>query len=163
MIDLRILERRADTPPSDSCVTPAQGMLAHEIARSGGSTTRALAKRLGTSSSAVTQLVNGLEAEGILRRADDPDDGRRSRIELTGFGEKIDSAAPPEQELRFRRGVLNRLDQRARQCTDKKRQRVSHQPYLPVKGGSSLRKNRSDAIIARKALNRQQPFPLYRA
>lgn len=89
MIALRILERREDTPRGDSCVTPAQGMLAHEIARAGGSTTRVLAKRLGISSSAVTQLVNGLEAEGILRRADDPNDGRRSRIELTELGAEL--------------------------------------------------------------------------
>ena len=64
-------------------------MLVHEVARAGGSTTRVLAKRLGITSSAVTQLVNGLEAEGLLHRAPDQDDGRKTLIELTARGAEL--------------------------------------------------------------------------
>jgi DNA-binding MarR family transcriptional regulator len=48
-----------------------------------------LAKRLGISSSAVTQLVNGLEAEGLLHRAPDQSDGRKTLIELTARGAEL--------------------------------------------------------------------------
>lgn len=64
-------------------------MLVHELARTGGSTTRVLAKRLGISSSAVTQLVNSLEAEGLLQRAPDQSDGRKTLIELTTRGAEL--------------------------------------------------------------------------
>lgn len=64
-------------------------MLVHEVARTGGSTTRVLARRLGISSSAVTQLVNGLEAEGLLHRAPDRSDGRKTLIELTRHGAEL--------------------------------------------------------------------------
>jgi len=64
-------------------------MLVHQIALEGVVTTRALARRLGISSSAVTQLVNVLEAEGIVCRTDDPTDGRKACIGLTAHGEEL--------------------------------------------------------------------------
>lgn len=90
LIALRSLERTDDSSRGHACdVSPAQGMLVHEVARTGGSTTRVLAKRLGISSSAVTQLVNGLDAEGLLRRAQDRNDGRKTLIELTARGAEL--------------------------------------------------------------------------
>ncbi|MDF1543331.1 MAG: MarR family transcriptional regulator [Anaerosomatales bacterium] len=90
LIALRALERTDDSSRGRSCgVSPAQGMLVHEVARTGGSTTRVLARRLGISSSAVTQLVNSLEAEGLLRRAPDRSDGRKTLIELTARGTEL--------------------------------------------------------------------------
>jgi len=90
LLALRVLERGEDSSHGRACdVSPAQGVLVHEVARAGGSTTRVLAKRLGISSSAVTQLVNGLEAEGLLRRAPDQSDGRKTLIELTARGAKL--------------------------------------------------------------------------
>ena len=90
LIALRALERADDSSPGYSCdVSPAQGMLVHEVARAGGSTTRVLAKRLGISSSAVTQLVNSLETEGLLHRAPDRSDGRKTLIELTTRGARL--------------------------------------------------------------------------
>jgi DNA-binding MarR family transcriptional regulator len=90
LIALRTLERTDDSSRGHSCdVSPAQGMLVHEVARAGGSSTRVLAKRLGISSSAVTQLVNGLEAEGLLHRAPDQSDGRKTLIELTARGAEL--------------------------------------------------------------------------
>lgn len=90
MIALRARDRAGAAPRGDSCdVTPAQGMLVHEIARTGGSTTRVLATRLGISSSAVTQLVNGLVDDGLLHRAPDRDDGRKTLIRLTEHGTEL--------------------------------------------------------------------------
>jgi DNA-binding MarR family transcriptional regulator len=90
MIALRAVERAQKARvPEARIVTPAQGMVVHEIARMGGATTRAMATHLGISSSAVTQLINGLEDAGIVRRLADPRDGRRARIELTDYGVEL--------------------------------------------------------------------------
>jgi DNA-binding MarR family transcriptional regulator len=90
MIALRAFERASKAGvPEASCVTPAQGMVVHEVACAGGTTTRAMARRLGISSSAVTQLVNALEIDGIVRRVADPFDGRKARIELTEYGVEL--------------------------------------------------------------------------
>lgn len=80
----------AGRPPACG-ITPAQGALVHEVALVGeeGATAAFLANRLGISSPAVTQLVDGLVGEGILRRKRDADDRRRVRIHLTDNGEKL--------------------------------------------------------------------------
>jgi DNA-binding MarR family transcriptional regulator len=46
----------------------------------------ALAERLGCVKSNVTQLIDRLEADGIVRRAADPDDRRSILVELTDCG-----------------------------------------------------------------------------
>lgn len=48
----------------------------------------ALIERMGTTKQAVQQLVDGLEAEGILQRMPDPKDRRARRIAYTGKGRK---------------------------------------------------------------------------
>lgn len=53
-----------------------------------------LAKDLGTSVSATTRLVDGLEKKAWLQRRKDPDDGRRVQLVLT------DSGGEKAQELR---------------------------------------------------------------
>src|SRR5258705_10387631 len=47
-----------------------------------------LAAKLVCVRSNVTQLVDRLETEGRVKRADDPSDRRAVRAELTGFGRK---------------------------------------------------------------------------
>ena len=72
-------------------VTASQGMLVHEAVLAGesGATASGLASRLGTSVSAVTQLVDGLVEADILERRGDPDDRRRTRIDLTPHGREL--------------------------------------------------------------------------
>jgi len=48
-----------------------------------------LAAELGMSKQAVNYLLGALERAGYLRRADDPDDRRSRRIELTERGEAV--------------------------------------------------------------------------
>jgi DNA-binding MarR family transcriptional regulator len=49
-----------------------------------------LADTLGVTPRNVTALVDGLEAEGLLRRTDHPTDRRVTIIELTGGGETVE-------------------------------------------------------------------------
>jgi DNA-binding MarR family transcriptional regulator len=48
-----------------------------------------LATELGMSKQAVNYLLGALEQSGYVRRADDPDDRRSRRIELTDRGEQV--------------------------------------------------------------------------
>ncbi len=48
-----------------------------------------IAADLGMSKQAVNYLLGGLERAGYLRRADDPDDRRSRRVELTERGEAV--------------------------------------------------------------------------
>ena len=89
---LRRFERQSGSGDTPACgVTASQGMLVHEVALAGpgGATTSELAARMGISSSAVTQLVDGCVEAGILERAPDPEDGRRTRIALTDHGGRL--------------------------------------------------------------------------
>jgi DNA-binding MarR family transcriptional regulator len=48
-----------------------------------------IAAELGMSKQAVNYLLGGLEKAGYVRRADDPDDRRSRRVELTARGEVV--------------------------------------------------------------------------
>ena len=48
-----------------------------------------VADELGMSKQAVNYLLGGLERAGYVRRADDPDDRRSRRVELTARGEVV--------------------------------------------------------------------------
>lgn len=45
-----------------------------------------LVRRIGTTKQAVQQLLDGLEADGIVRREPDPEDGRTRRVVYTAKG-----------------------------------------------------------------------------
>ncbi|MEV7795096.1 MarR family transcriptional regulator [Streptomyces sp. NPDC087512] len=80
-IQKRHLERRA------LGITPAQSRLLRTLAYYGSPPRMAdLAERLEVVPRAVTTLVDGLEAAGMVRRAPDPANRRVIRIELTDDG-----------------------------------------------------------------------------
>lgn len=54
-----------------------------------GATAAFLSDRLGISSPAVSQLVDSLVGDEVLRREHDPDDRRRVRIRLTDNGQRL--------------------------------------------------------------------------
>lgn len=92
LLAIRRLERRSSAGNVTGCdITPAQGALVHEVALAGsvGTTTGALAGRLRISNSAVTQLVDGLAASGVVRRDEDSEDRRRVKIRLTEHGKRL--------------------------------------------------------------------------
>jgi len=55
-----------------------------------------LAARLACVRSNITQLVDRLEADGLVRRVDDPDDRRSVRAELTPLGRDKQAAGDAE-------------------------------------------------------------------
>src|SRR6266404_2806453 len=55
----------------------------------------ALAAKLVCVRSNVTQLVDRLETEGLVKRADDPSDRRAVRAEVTALGRKRQAAGTP--------------------------------------------------------------------
>ncbi|QLJ01800.1 MarR family transcriptional regulator [Streptomyces sp. NEAU-sy36] len=74
----------------DLGVTPAQSRLLRTLAHYGSPPRMAdLAERLEVVPRAVTTLVDGLEASGMVRRAPDPSNRRVTRIELTDDGRAI--------------------------------------------------------------------------
>lgn len=80
-IQKRHLERR------ELGITPAQSRLLRTLAHYGSPPRMAdLAERLEVVPRAVTTLVDGLEANGKVRRVPDPDNRRVIRIELTDDG-----------------------------------------------------------------------------
>jgi DNA-binding MarR family transcriptional regulator len=66
-----------------------------------------LAARLACVRSNITQLVDRLEADGLVRRVDDPSDRRSIRAELTPLGR--DKQAAGEAELGRVQSELSRL------------------------------------------------------
>ena len=60
---------------------------------------RRLAECQGCAASNITQIVDRLEAEGLVRRVDDPEDRRSVRAELTAEGERL--AAEGDTQMEF--------------------------------------------------------------
>lgn len=67
-----------------------------------------LSKRLGIAASTLTRNISRLEDRGLLRRVDDPDDGRAQRVDLTAAGHAA-AAEVDLQEIEFARSILECL------------------------------------------------------
>jgi len=52
-------------------------------------TTLELSERVGVQWPALVRTLNGLEAEGLVRRSENPDDGRSRLIDITDAGQKL--------------------------------------------------------------------------
>ncbi|WP_020691654.1 MarR family winged helix-turn-helix transcriptional regulator [Aeromicrobium massiliense] len=68
------------------------------LERSGGRRITALADQEGVSQPAMTGLVQRLEASGLVRREDDPADGRVSLISITDAGREALRTRRAEQD-----------------------------------------------------------------
>ena len=81
-----------DRDPSEQChknmPTRAQVSIMVAVLYHGSQSIKDLAGRFSMSSSAVTQLVNSLAADGYLTRAEDAADHRKICVELTAKGKK---------------------------------------------------------------------------
>ncbi|MFF3390652.1 MarR family winged helix-turn-helix transcriptional regulator [Streptomyces sp. NPDC002669] len=66
-------------------VRPAHGYALQAVGR-GGATASEIGRRLGVSKQAAGKTVERLEALGYVERVDDPRDGRRKLVRLTGRG-----------------------------------------------------------------------------
>lgn len=68
------------------------------LERSGGQRVTALAERENVTQPAMTGLVQRLETSGLVRREDDPSDGRVSLISITDAGREALTARRAEQD-----------------------------------------------------------------
>jgi DNA-binding MarR family transcriptional regulator len=90
--DVALLRRRmwtctpANPPPG--VPTKAQAGLLFLIAHEDAPTTKALAERIGTTPSAVTQLIDGLIKERLVIRTEDETDRRKVRLSLSDEGKR---------------------------------------------------------------------------
>ncbi len=69
-------------------VTPSQGLVLNFVERENGAGIGKIAEHLGVTSSAATQLVNGLVRKGYLIRRENLDDRRELTVILSATGKK---------------------------------------------------------------------------
>jgi DNA-binding MarR family transcriptional regulator len=89
-------------------VTVAQAAALETLLREGPLSLGALGRRLGVTPSTLSRNVDRLETAGLVRRRQDPGDGRSSRVALTPKGRTAGEDLE-RQEVAFARQVLERL------------------------------------------------------
>ncbi|MEZ6197156.1 MAG: MarR family transcriptional regulator [Planctomycetota bacterium] len=109
---LRLL-RRLRTADGSAPVSPARLSLLSILVFAGPRTVGELARLEQVSQPTISNLVAALEAEGLVRRVADPDDGRRREIRATPAGRRLLHAAREERE-RLLLGLLAPLGERDR-------------------------------------------------
>jgi DNA-binding MarR family transcriptional regulator len=70
-------------------LTPQQDAALHHLARSGPLTIGELARHFGRAQSVVSEIVDGLEAKGLLERMRDARDRRRTLVWLTDEARRV--------------------------------------------------------------------------
>lgn len=86
LVDLfRRLRRTMRAMPSDG-LTAGQTSVLIRLAKDGASSTTMLAIAEGVRSQSMTATLNALEAQGLIERRPDPDDGRRQIVTLSRAG-----------------------------------------------------------------------------
>ncbi len=78
---------------------PKYDVLSQLQQANGSLSLRRLAECQGCAASNITQIVDRLEAEGLVRRVDDPDDRRSVRAELTEEGARFATEGDTQMEL----------------------------------------------------------------
>lgn len=89
-------------------VTVAQAATLETLQAEGPLPLQTLGRRLGIAPSTLTRNLARLEEDGLVSRADDPDDGRSSRVALTAPGRRA-ALRLQRQEEAFAESVLGRL------------------------------------------------------
>lgn len=80
------LLRRLRSSSSESLLTPTQRSVLARIADGGPATTAALARAEFVRPQSMRLTLGALEEQGIVERAPDPDDGRKSVMSITDTG-----------------------------------------------------------------------------
>ncbi len=90
--DLRVvfsrLRRRLRNVATDGGLTPSQTAVLTRLWKDGSSSTSALAAAEQVRPQSMATIVAALDQHGLIKRAADPDDGRRQVISLTAAGRR---------------------------------------------------------------------------
>lgn len=87
------IEARLEQGLATVGLSPAKHSVLYQLAQAGEPLTLSeLAARVSCVRSNMTQLVDRLEAEGLVRRVDDPDDRRIVRAAITALGQEREAA-----------------------------------------------------------------------
>ncbi|MCX4770076.1 MarR family winged helix-turn-helix transcriptional regulator [Streptomyces sp. NBC_01285] len=83
------LLRRLRSSSSESLLTPTQRSVLARLADGGPATTAALARAEFVRPQSMRLTLGALEDQGLVERAPDPDDGRKSVMSITGSGHSM--------------------------------------------------------------------------
>lgn len=116
--DLRVvfsrLRRRLKDVATGSDLTPSQTAVLTRLWKEGASSTSALAAAEKVRPQSMATILTGLDQHGLIRRAPDPNDGRRQMISLTAAGRRRAESDRQVREEWLARAMQERYSERER-------------------------------------------------
>jgi DNA-binding MarR family transcriptional regulator len=116
--DLRVmfsrLRRQLRSVATGGGLTPSQTAVLTRLWKDGSSSTSALAAAEQVRPQSMATIVTALDQHGLIKRAADPDDGRRQVISLTAAGRRRAESDRQVREEWLARAIQERYSERER-------------------------------------------------